>query len=107
MLAEYYGSDVFDYAAKVTMTARETAEAFIFETVYPFCVKTTETTVKKSELAEALLRQKPRKPIADEFRDICPVCGATLLRGKYTGRDFENHYCAKCGQKIDFMGVAE
>lgn len=119
---EQYGSDVFDYAAKVTMTARETAEAFIFETVYPFCVETTKTTVKKSELAEALIKANARPVVDDEKSTVnrCPGCRVVLLsryfgaRGRIItktkgesfvdlgGYTYHANYCPECGQKLEF-----
>ena len=86
--------------------AREEYDKFVFSIISPFCIATmqTETEISKEKLADALLKQKPRKPARDAWRHICPVCGSTLYAGKFDGRDFENHYCAKCGQKIDFKG---
>lgn len=93
-----------EIAATMTTRAVEDTENFIFQTIAPYCERITETIISKAELTDALMKQKAREPIVGQWRSICPVCGATLFAGNYNGKEFENHYCARCGQKIDFEG---
>ena len=84
--------------------AIEEYDKFVFETISPFCSRVTRSEISKDELTTALLKEKPAKPVPDGWhgRDLCPMCGAQIFRGNFNGREFENHYCAKCGQRLDF-----
>ncbi len=49
------------YATKMVMSARETADNFIFETISPFCQGITQTTISKQELIDALTQYRNLK----------------------------------------------
>lgn len=101
--------EITDFTARITTRAVETAEEFIFQTIAPFCDQITEQRISKAELTAALMKQRAQKPVYDApifeaVRKCCPTCGRPVDAGKYNGKEFENHYCAHCGQKIDFEG---
>ena len=96
--------DIGEFAATMTTRAIEETDEFIFRTISPFCERITEMRISKAELTAALMKQKARKPIREQWRSACPVCRATLFAGEFDGKEFENHYCPRCGQKIDFEG---
>lgn len=102
-------AEIGEIAATMTTRAVENTENFIFRTIAPYCERATETKISKAELTDALMKQKARKPIYDApileaVRAYCPTCGRPVDAGKYNGKEFENNYCAHCGQKIDFEG---
>ena len=88
--------------SKIFTQAVEEYDKFVFETISPFCSRVARSEISKDELTTALLKEKPAKPVPDGWRDLCPMCGAQIFRGNFNGREFENHYCAKCGQRLDF-----
>ena len=92
----------FDTTMRVITTAREEQSDFIFRIISPFCSRIIEHEISKEELTFALTKQNPMKPVPDGFRELCPSCGASVLHGHFNGREFENKYCARCGQRIDF-----
>lgn len=89
-------AEISEIAATMTKRAVEESENFIFQTIAPYCERITETKISKAELADALMKQKARKPIREQWRSVCPICGAGIYRGE--------NYCGMCGQKIDFEG---
>lgn len=97
-------AEIGEIAATMTTRAVEDAENFIFRTIAPYCERIMETKISKAELTDALMKQRERKPIREPWRSVCPVCRGTLFAGNFDGKEFENHYCPRCGQKIDFIG---
>lgn len=97
-------AEISEIAATMTTRAVEETDNFVFRTIAPYCERITETKISKAELTDALMKQKARKPIREPWRSVCPVCRGTLFAGNYDGKSFENHYCPRCGQKIDFEG---
>ena len=96
--------EILDFTTKITTRAVEETDNFIFRTILPYCEQITEMEISKAELSAALMKQRERKPIREPWRSVCPVCRGTLFAGNYDGKEFENHYCPRCGQKIDFEG---
>lgn len=94
-------AEISEIAATMTTRAVEESENFIFQTIAPYCERITETKISKAELADALMKQKARKPIREQWRSVCPTCGAGIYRGEFA----KPNYCGMCGQKIDFEGV--
>ena len=54
-------NDFSSYTAKMVMSARETADNFIFDTISPFCQGITQTTISKQELIDALTQYRDLK----------------------------------------------
>lgn len=98
---------VDNIASRIFTQAIEEYDKFVFETISPFCSRVARSEISKDELTTALLKDKPAKPVPAGWRDLCPMCGAQIFRGNFNGREFENHYCAKCGQRLDFTADNE
>ena len=96
--------EVAEFSATITTRAIEDADNFIFRTISPFCNRIADMEISKNELAAALTKQRALKPIREQWRSVCPVCRGTLFAGNFDGKEFENHYCPRCGQKVDFEG---
>lgn len=93
-------AEISEIAATMKTRAVEESENFIFQTIAPYCERITETKISKAELADALMKQKARKPLGNSYPQKCPVCGAGIYRGEFV----KPNYCGMCGQKIDFEG---
>ena len=91
---------------KMIFQIAEEQDRFIFKTISPYCSRIVQHEISKNEITRALMKEKARKPVPDGWRELCPVCGAQIFRGNYNGREFENNYCAKCGQRLDFAADA-
>ena len=89
---------------RVVFKVAEEHDKFIFSILSRYCGESAGLEVDKGQLITAVLKQRAQKPEYVAGRVICPACGSMADAGKFDGRDFENHYCAKCGQKIDFKG---
>lgn len=94
--------EITSIVEKMVFQIAEEQDRFIFKTISPYCSRIVQHEISKNEITRALLKEKGRKPVHEGWRELCPVCGAQIFRGNYNGREFENNYCAKCGQRMDF-----
>ena len=97
MLSKEPGDSVVQFVTK----AYETQDAFIFETIRPFCEDKTHMTITKDKLIRALTllrEQEPVEPIkkpgiVEPYK--CGACGAVL------GWESEKQkFCPKCGREV-------
>lgn len=91
-----------DSVVQFVTKAYETQDAFIFETIRPFCEDKTHMTITKDELIRALTmlrEQEPVKPITqDAWPNPVKVCGSCGRYITYTaGRP---RYCQNCGSEM-------
>lgn len=105
--------DVFSIQTRVT----EIQDAFIFETILPFCEGITERRILKKDLETALMKQKPMTPnLMQDVTGIyasCPRCGnrvKAIFGNPYPGHikieaTFPN-YCSNCGQSLEWRKEA-
>ena len=76
----------------------EKEDEFIFQWLSEHCYIYMDATVSKSELKEAIAKQRPMKPneyFFNEYLYKCGNCSKTL-------NIVEHDYCPQCGQKIDW-----
>ena len=86
--------DLFKISDTLKLKAEETAEAFIFSTIYPFAQNQTQMVISKKFLVDAIRKQTPSAVVTGEGwgLDRCPVCSDIV------NSDFI--YCPKCGQLL-------
>ena len=103
-ITETLGDEIFQVVTK----AFETQDAFIFETIRPFCEDKTHMTITKDELIRALTllrEQEPVKPFAryDALRREfdCGACGFLVgFENAFDEHRYRAKYCPECGRKV-------
>lgn len=88
-----------DAIIQFTTKAFETQDAFIFETIRPFCEETIHMTITKDELIRALTLLREQEPVKPYDNPLgyyrCGNCGTHVH--KYGEQD---KYCPRCGKKV-------
>jgi len=91
MLSEAPSDSIVQFVTK----AYETQDAFIFETIRPFCEDKTHMTITKDELIRALTLLREQEPVEPDqilTNPVCGVCDEPL--------DVTDNYCRHCGRKV-------
>lgn len=94
-----------NHTIQIKLAAEETADAFIFKTIAPFCEELTKQEIQKKDLEQALIHYFPKKrikrPYTRESQDLketgcdflCPTC-FSYITSKQTA-------CDHCGQRLE------
>lgn len=86
-----------EFIQKMITQFNEEQDAFIFETIRPFCEKVVQTKVEKRVLEHALLNSLPKHISVVQGHDICPTCHLDITDSV---KGMPECYCKRCGQHI-------
>lgn len=78
---------------QIQLVAEETADAFIFKTIAPFCKELTKQEIQKKDLEQALIHYFPKKRKTSNGFYTCPTC--------YTYITSNQAACDNCGQRLE------
>lgn len=63
---------------------------------------THEYVLNKEFIVNAVKKQIPVKPVGEYTNYKCPVCGRRVRSGKGSSSRGVDHFCQRCGQKLDW-----
>jgi hypothetical protein len=86
-----------DSIMKMTTTAKEDYDKFVFETIKPYCEEVTKMKIDKKILSNAVIKDKAQHIRVINGHDICPNCNLDITN-KVKG--MKDCYCVRCGQHI-------
>lgn len=96
--------DVNRITDEIAVKVKESKEDFVFETISKWYKHSFREKITKRELLAALLRQKSIKPITEQPYKDDPHCVKTHRCARCLSilPFYEQDYCHKCGQKVDW-----
>lgn len=104
--------EIFNETYRIQTKVTEQFDYFVFRTIQPFCENVIERRISKTELKEALTKQRPMTPtLLQDVTGIyasCPRCGnkvKAILADRMEVTSFPN-YCSNCGQSLKWSNEA-